>query len=801
MTPTFTKIALFLSILVISGPAFGQAGPRIRENFDFDWMFLLNDSIEGMAKTYDASKWTAVQLPHDWSIHLPLAEKNGGSMGFMPGGMGWYRKAFRCPASFKGKRISIQFDGVYHQSDVYINGTHLGFHPYGYTGFEYDLTPYLRYDAENIILVKVDHSISPSSRWYSGSGIYRHVWLNVVDPVHVSTWGTYITTPVISDAMAIVDVKSRINNSSVKKRNVLVVNNILDSDGRRVATARTALVLKIGESTVVGQNIQLRNPALWDIERPYLYTMETMLEAEGKVLDRYTTSFGVRSIRFDADNGFFLNGKSVKLKGMNLHADAGILGTAVPDQSYLRKLQILKEYGCNAIRCAHNPPSPEFLDMCDSLGFVVIDEIFDKWKTTGWFFGYYTKYFDAWWQNDLDAMLLRDRNHPSIVLWSVGNETSEQGDTTGTGVAIAKMLRDHVQKTDPTRPVTVVIAPGDLSNRAYHRNGFAEVFDVVGYNYSEPMLAEYKKRNPKAIMFVAEAFPYYNGRRNFVRDYAPSNPWYVVAQNPFLFGQFVWSGVDYLGESSGFPSTGWPTGLFDVCMFEKPRAAFHRAVWNDAPMVRIAVADQSLDIDPGKDHWSWPHLAAHWNFPQYNGHIIEVQTTTNCDSVSLWVNEKWMGKRRTADYTNNTIVWHVPYAAGKIKAIGYNGLTESAHFELNTSGKPSQIFLNADRKHIRSDGQDLSHITVQMVDENGIPVPDADQMLRFEISGNGKIIGLENGDLRRVEPPKVDAVKTYFGKALAVVQSGKEQGDIMVKVSGDGLQTAIIQISTRLLKE
>lgn len=794
MTTIFTKIALLLAIMAIPGPVISQTAPRLRENFDFDWMFLLNDSVEGAAQIYDATKWTAVQLPHDWSIHLSPAQKNGGSMGFMPGGTGWYRKTFYCPVAFNGKKISIQFDGVYHQSDVYINGTHLGFHPYGYTGFEYDLTPYLKYGAENSILVKVDHSISPSSRWYSGSGIYRHVWLNVVDPVHVATWGTYVTVPTISDDLAKVDVKSRINNTSGKNRNIRVVNNILDAGGSKVATASMPVLLKKGASVEFDQNIQLQNPVLWDIEHPYLYTMETVLEAEGKIFDRYKTPFGVRSIRFDADTGFFLNGKSVKLKGMNLHADAGILGAAVPDQAYLRKLQILKEYGCNAIRCAHNPPSPEFLDMCDSLGFVVIDEIFDKWKTTGWFFGYYTKYFDQWWQKDLDAMLLRDRNHPSIILWSVGNETSEQGDTTGAGVAIAKMLRDYVEKTESTRPVTVVIAPGDLSNRVYHRNGFTEVFDVVGYNYSEPMLVEYKKRNPRAIMFVAEAFPYYNGRKNFVRDYAPLNPWYVVANNTFLFGQFIWSGVDYLGESSGFPSTGWPTGLFDVCMVEKPRAAFHRAVWNDEPMVRIAIADQSLDIDPGKDHWSWPHLAAHWNFPQYNGHIIEVQTTTNCDSVSLWVNEKWMGKRSTADYSNNTIVWHVPYADGKIKAIGYIGLVESAHFELNTSGEPTQILLTADKEKILSDGQDLSHITVQLADENGIPVPDADQIIQFEISGKGKIIGLDNGDLRRLEAPKVDAVKTYFGKALAVVQSGREQDNIILKVSGERLQTAIIQI-------
>lgn len=759
-----------------------QEKARLKQNFDFDWKFILNDSLEANAARYDETKWSEVQLPHDWSINLSPDKKNGGSMGFMPGGVGWYRKSFEVPAAYRSKKVLIHFDGVYHQSDVYVNGVHLGFHPYGYTGFEYDLSPYLVYGGQNEIVVKVDHRESPSSRWYSGSGIYRHVWLKVLDPVHVSTWGTYITTPKITKESAEVKVVSTLNNTSSRKRKLTIHYRILDAKGKEMVASRAqkSIARKSHEDLEVKMTIP--NPRFWDIDDPYQYTLETVVEYSGKKADQVKTRFGVREIEFDANKGFFLNGRPVKLKGMNLHADAGVLGTAVPERSNLRKLEILKEYGCNAIRCAHNPPNPEFLDMCDSLGFLVIDEVFDKWKTTGWFFGYYTKYFDQWWQKDVEAMVLRDRNHPSIIMWSVGNETSEQNDESGVGTKMAKMLQDYVHEIEPTRPVTVAISPGDLGNRPYHRNGFTEIFDVVGYNYSEPMLKEYKEAYPEAIMYVAEAFPYYNGRRNFVRDYAPDNPWYVAAENDFILGQFLWAGVDYLGESSGFPSTGWPTGLFDVCMFEKPRAAFHRSVWNDTPIVSIAVADQSLDIDPGKDHWTWPHLAAHWNFPHYRGHVIEVQTINNCDSVSLWVNEKWMGKRATSDYSNNTITWHVPYRKGVIRAVGFIGETEVAEFELQTSGKFHSIDLIADWQVIEADGQDLSHITVQLLDENRIPVPDDDQVIEVKVSGEGILKGLDNGDMRRTEPHRNDRVKTFGGKALIIVQSTREAGEIRLEV-------------------
>jgi beta-galactosidase len=782
--------SLFIAFLTFPLLVFSQANTRLTEKFDFDWKFLPGDTALASTINYDDSKWENVQLPHDWSIKLPVNKKNGGAMGFLPGGIGWYRKTFSITNNYKGKKVVIHFDGVYHQTDVYINGKHLGFHPYGYTGFEYDLTPHLNYGGKNTLAVRVDHSNSPSSRWYSGSGIYRHVWLKVIDPVHVATWGTYITTPDVSANAAEVKIATTIENSADRNGNVHVQNRIINAEGKEVVAARSSIFIEQGKKGIVDQSMHVQNPKLWSIDTPYLYTMETTVRVNGKTVDQYRTSFGIRSIKFDAYKGFFLNGKGVKLKGFCIHHDAGSLGTAVPDASYLRRLKIMKEYGVNAIRCSHNPPGPEFLDMCDSLGFVVIDEAFDKWKA-----GYYAKYFDDWWQKDMDAMLLRDRNHPSIILWSIGNETMEQFNNTGAGTARAAMLRDYVHKVDSTRLVTAAIAPGNVSNRIYNKNGFTETLDVVGYNYQEPWLSDDKKTFPDRIMYIAEAFPYYRGRHDNIRDYNPANPWYYVVENDFLIGQFIWTGIDYLGESSGWPSTGWPTGLFDECMFEKPRAAFHRSVWNNEPMVRIVVADQSLNIDPGKDHWSWPHLAAHWTFPQYEGHIIEVQTTTNCDSVELWINDKNMGKRGTANCCNNTIVWHVPYKAGEIKAIGYNKDKEVAKFALRTAGKPAQIKLSADRNKIAADGQDLSHVTIELVDDKGVVVPNADQKITVEVKGNGRLLGLDNGDLRTESFFTENPVKTYFGKAMATVQSSRSKGGIEVKVTCGDLPVTILTLT------
>ena len=763
-----------------------QKEVRLKENFDFDWNFSLSDNQKYADRTYNDESWERIHLPHDWSIKLSFDKKMGGSAAHLPGGIGWYRKQFKLPRSYNGKVISILFDAICHQSDVYINGHHLGFRPYGFCSIEYDLTPYLDYDGENVIAVRVNRSgVKDVARWYTGSGIYRHAWLQVTNPVHVATYGTYVTTPSVSEDKAEIRIMTTLENELKKVQTVSISHLILDNQGKIVAKSGTEKTLfEAGQSIKITQNLTLNYPRLWTLEKPELYTLETTVKANGKVTDLYKTPFGIRTIAFDSEKGFLLNGKQVKLKGMCLHQDAGSLGTAVLDRSYERRLEIIKEYGCNAIRCSHNQPSPEFLDMCDRMGFVVIDEAFDKWKS-----GYYEKYFDEWWQRDLENMILRDRNHPSIILWSIGNEVTEAWEQGNEGIKRAEMLRDFVHKLEPSRPVT-------LAAQNNHRGEFSAVADVVGYNYLEARLLTDRKNNPKQRFLVSEELPYYSGAEGNIRSYTVNNPWNVVAAHDFIAGGFIWSGVDYLGEAS-WPSHGWPNGLFDICMFEKPRAAFHRAMWNPEPMVGIAIIDQSLDIDHGRDLWQWPKMVSHWSFPhRYFGLIMEVRTTTNCEKVELFMNDKSMGVYNTVDYPNHTIIWNVPYTPGKLVAKGYNGNKIVATKQLITSYKTTDILLKQDRTEIKADGQDLSHVAVQLCDKDGNPVQVDDRKLTVSVEGDGTFRGLDTGDLRRETPFGSNELKTYFGQALIIVQSTRKAGQIKVNIQVEGIEKVYSTIIT-----
>ena len=763
-----------------------QKEVRLKENFDFDWNFSLSDNQKYADRTYNDESWERIHLPHDWSIKLSFEKKMGGSAAHLPGGIGWYRKQFKLPRSYNGKVISILFDAICHQSDVYINGHHLGFRPYGFCSIEYDLTPYLDYDGENVIAVRVNRSgVKDVARWYTGSGIYRHAWLQVTNPVHVATYGTYVTTPSVSEDKAEIRIMTTLENELKKVQTVSISHLILDNQGKIVAKSGTEKTLfEAGQSIKITQNLTLNYPRLWTLEKPELYTLETTVKANGKVTDLYKTPFGIRTIAFDSEKGFLLNGKQVKLKGMCLHQDAGSLGTAVLDRSYERRLEIIKEYGCNAIRCSHNQPSPEFLDMCDRMGFVVIDEAFDKWKS-----GYYEKYFDEWWQRDLENMILRDRNHPSIILWSIGNEVTEAWEQGNEGIKRAEMLRDFVHKLEPSRPVT-------LAAQNNHRGEFSAVADVVGYNYLEARLLTDRKNNPKQRFLVSEELPYYSGAEGNIRSYTVNNPWNVVAAHDFIAGGFIWSGVDYLGEAS-WPSHGWPNGLFDICMFEKPRAAFHRAMWNPEPMVGIAIIDQSLDIDHGRDLWQWPKMVSHWSFPhRYFGLIMEVRTTTNCEKVELFMNDKSMGVYNTVDYPNHTIIWNVPYTPGKLVAKGYNGNKIVATKQLITSYKTTDILLKQDRTEIKADGQDLSHVAVQLCDKDGNPVQVDDRKLTVSVEGDGTFRGLDTGDLRRETPFGSNELKTYFGQALIIVQSTRKAGQIKVNIQVEGIEKVYSTIIT-----
>ena len=814
--------AALLTLLFAATGLHAQKTPRIAENFDFDWKFLrialpepefeevtqepaapgrsprtfrrpkertdvLLPAEAGLeAPDCDDRSWQDVQLPHDWNIGDKFDPLSAGSAASLPEGVGWYRKHFTLPAAMLGKTVTVLFDGIFQKSDVYINGHHLGTHPYGYSSVYYDLTPYLHFGAENVIAVR-SSTVGGRPRWYAGGGIYRHVRLLVTDPVHIDVYGTYVTTPRIREDRAEVRVVSTVRNDSSAPGEIRVSHRILDAAGRTVASGgKAAARIRPGETEDIVSSLDLPAPQLWEPDNPCLYTVETTVRNGNRICDVFRTDFGVRSFVFDPDKGFILNGKALKLQGLAIHQDAGGLGAAVPDRSYERRLEILKEYGCNALRMAHNPPSPEVLDLCDRLGFIVIDEALDKWKS-----GYYEALFDEWWQRDVGDMLLRDRNHPCIVLWSIGNEVTEAWLEDDEGIERARMIQDFVHATEPTRPVC-------LAAQNNHQVRFAGVTDVIGYNYLEARAISEHRLYPQRRMLITEELPYWSGEEGNIRSYTPENPWNLVKNNDFLAGGFIWSGVDYLGEAS-HPSKGWPNGLFDICMFEKPRAAYHRAMWSKEPVVRVAVRDSGLDQDFGRDIWQWPATKDDWTYPaEWRGRMMDIETVTNCEEVELYQNGRVMGRHKTADYPNNTILWHLPYGPGSLTAKAYIGGEVVAEHSIFTTRGIAGFRAESDRSQLKADGQDLAHIVITLTDPDGHRVQVEERQVRVSVEGDGRLLALDNGELRVAGDSFArDAVPTQFGRALAIVQAGRHGGSITVTVRIDGLGESQLEIPVR----
>lgn len=756
---------------------------REKVNLDDGWRFVLNHDDPAHAGIQcDDSDWQRVTLPHDWSISLPFDNTLSGAGGQLPGGVGWYRNTFSVPASDKGRRVSVLFDGIYNRSDVYLNGHHLGFRPYGFCYIEYDLTPYLNVGGENVLAVRVNNPSDPASiaRWYTGSGIYRHAWLVKTAPTCIDTYGTYVVAePQLGEGGADLRVTTTLRNASARRCVMRVEHEVMDADGKVVGKLPRSAdsAVQPGETPQVSVAWHMPKARLWDVDTPYLYTLRTKVYANGRLTDSYQTVFGVRSCTFTSDRGFLLNGRRLKLKGFCLHQDDASLGSAMPLRSMERKLQILKAYGVNAVRCSHNQPAPEFLDLCDRMGFVVIDEAFDKWKS-----GYYAEYFDEWWQRDLTNMVVRDRNHPCVVLWSIGNELQEAWDQGDTGVRRAAMLQDYVHALEPSRQVCLA-----AQNR--HQEKFSGVTDVVGYNYLEARMLSDHKKFPERCFVVTEELPYFSGAEGNIRVYETINPWNVIAENDFIAGGFIWSGVDYIGEAS-YPSRGWPTGLFDICMVEKPRAAYHRAMWNSQPMVSLAVRDNAFDIDPGRDLWQWPAIASVWNFPRrYEGLMIDVQTTTNCERVVLFQNGVEVGCRRTADFPNNTISWCLPYKKGTLVAKGVNGLDTVAVHSLRTTGQPERLRATADRTTLWADGQDLCYVQVELQDRDGLLVQHEERTIKASLSGEGELVGFISSDLRRTTPFTSTEARTHFGRAMAIVRTTRKSGDLTLSFQAEGMDS------------
>ncbi|HKO20274.1 MAG TPA: glycoside hydrolase family 2 TIM barrel-domain containing protein, partial [Acidobacteriaceae bacterium] len=611
-----------------------------RANLDDDWRFTRGDIAGAEAPRFVDTAWTRVDLPHDWSIAGPFSrdEPSGGSGGYAPTGIGWYRKHLRLPRERGDRRVSVLFDGVYQRSEVWINGHSLGIRPYGYISFAYDLTPYLNASGTNVLAVRVDNSLQPNSRWYSGSGIYRHVWLVTTGPLRIAQWGTTVRTPEVSSERALVTIVTRVENESDRAATCSLKTEVVDSSGKVVATDTVPADIPAGAEHVSEQHVEIQQPALWSVETPAMYTVRQTLSRNGAEEDTVSTPFGVRSIAFDSNKGFLLNGTRIKLNGVCLHGDAGCVGTAVPERMWERRLEILKGMGCNAIRCSHNPPAPEFLDLCDRMGFLVMDEAFDEWrdgKGQTRDYGYH-KYFDEWWERDVRAMIARDRNHPCIVIWSAGNEIPDQLDPRGAETAAALVGLFHAE--DPTRPVTAACDNIAADPKATPE-AFLEELDVVGYNYVD----RWRDRREKYYSIDRHDYPHRRfigtesigmggvrgeyflpgdavGRRGYAsngRIEAEQLQKFIQTYD-YVSGDFMWTGIDYLGESQ-WPNHLAAAGLLDTCGFRKDGSYFYQSIWTDKPVL---------------------HLLPHWNWAGREGEVISVVCYTNCDTVELFLNGK-----------------------------------------------------------------------------------------------------------------------------------------------------------------
>jgi beta-galactosidase len=784
---------------------------RQTQNFDHAWRFHLGDVAGAEATAFDDAAWRALDLPHDWSIEGEFSEQNpaGVAGGALPGGVGWYRKSFVVPRSDSGKLVFVEFDGVYRNSEVWINGQYLGKRPYGYSSFRYELPPQLRYGTErNVIAVRVDNSQQPNSRWYSGSGIYRHVRLVTTDPVHVDQWGTYITTPAASAESSRVTIRTTVRNERHGEQPVVLRTIVYDSAGKEVAAVSTAGRLLSDSATEIAQDLTIARPTRWSPERPYLYRAVSRVMCGNRACDSYTTPFGVRSFTFKADSGFFLNGRPLKIRGVCLHHDLGALGAAVNTRAVERQLEIMRAMGANALRTSHNPPAPELLDLTDRMGFIVMDEAFDMWRKKKTDYDYHLD-FDAWHERDLSDMVRRDRNHPSVFIWSIGNEVMEQWtDGDSTAAPIARELEGIVRRLDPTRPITSANNNGSSGNPLFH----AGALDLLGHNYHHEAWPRFPTQFPGAKFIITEAMSALNSRgvyeqpsdsvavyyTPYEKNRGPQPPrngrissydnrhafWGSLHEEslrlferyPFLSGMFIWQGIDYLGEPTPYE---WPArssyfGLVDLAGLPKDPFYLYQSVWTERPML---------------------HLLPHWNWAA--GDTIDVWAYTNADEAELFLNGATLGVKRKTEPVSH-LMWRVAYAPGTLRAVARKNGRVTARAEVHTAGAPARIVLAPDRAGIRADGDDLSFVTVTVQDGAGVAVPAAEPLIRFRLSGDARIAGVDNGDQISHTSFQANQVRLFNGKALVIIRAGTRPGTVTLTADAEGgLAPAAVRIELR----
>lgn len=804
------KINLFSLVIIIAGlfilqTATAQSNTVRRADFDANWHFHLGDLPGANEINFVENSWRQLSVPHDWSIEGAFNKDNpaGVDGGALPGGIGWYRKTFLITEADKNKSVFIDFDGVYMNSDVWINGHFLGNRPYGYSSFQYELTQFLNYgNTPNIIAVRVDNSKQPNSRWYSGSGIYRNVWLVTTNKIHVDHWGTFVSTPLINDQEATVSAETIVRNENTSSSIISLTTILYNKNGKEVARSSVKKSIAGNFAETFSQQLKVMNPELWSTKNPSLYKSVSIVESSGKILDSYETPFGIRSFRFDSNAGFFLNGESLKIKGVCDHHDLGCLGAAINTRALERQLQMLKDMGCNAIRTSHNPPAPELLELADKMGILIMDEAFDCWKQGKNDFDYHL-YWDQWHKKDLSDFIQRDRNHPSVIIWSIGNEIPDQDDSAGTAIALA--LAGIVHSLDTTRPITSAMNGPEAKDNSISRSG---AMDLIGHNYDHAKYINFFKSFPGGKFIATETTSALETRGEYTMpsdsifvwpNKGPMDanffcsaydncrvPWgstheatlKTVMNNNFISGMFVWTGFDYLGEPTPYK---WPArssyfGIIDLAGFPKDAFYLYKSVWTNTPLLHILPDWNGWKIGDSVDVWAY-----------YN----------NADKVQLFLNNQSLGiQSKQGDDMH--VMWRVPYQPGTLKAVSYQNGTVVLSDEIHTSGPAAKMILEPDRNQIHADGKDLSFVTIKIVDANGNPVPHADNLINFKVSGAGFIAGVDNGNETDHDPFKADYHKAFNGLCLAVIQSKGEKGKITVTATSAGLPAATVIIQAEV---
>ena len=770
-----------------------------KQSLNQNWRFSLDEAALNPWGAQNEDGWQVVNLPHDWSIGLERAASNpsGASNGFFQMGRGIYIRTFDVPESWQGKQVMIEFEGVYMNAEVWLNDQYLGGHPYGYTSFWYDLNPYLKIGQTNRLKVVVDNSHQMNSRWYSGSGIYRPVWLYVAEPVHVAPWGVSVTTPQGSAQESTVLARTTIANQGEQAAQVALKTRVLNAAGEVVAEGQVQAQITAGAQHEFSQELTVQDAHLWSPDAPYLYTLATDVQVGGEVVDRQSTPFGIRSIAFNAQQGFLLNRQPLLLKGGCVHHDNGILGAAAFARSEERKVQVHKDSGYNAIRTAHNPPSPAFLDACDRLGMLVMDEAFDCWRQ-GKNPGDYHLSFDDWWQRDVSSMVLRDRNHPSIIIWSIGNEVIERDGRSG-GEEIARKLADEVHRLDPTRPVTSAINGLGRDNQDWAKTDavFAKL-DVGGYNYQWRQYVPDHERMPNRVMAGTES----------IAMEAFEN-WMSVVDHPYVIGDFVWTSLDYLGESGigrahfdaskpflgEYPWHQANCGDLDLTGFKRPQSYYRDMLWGVGQPVYLAV---HAPVPEGKTEqitfWGWPDVRESWNWAGLEGQNMQVHVYSACEQVELFLNGKSLGVKASGNAERRMATYEVPYEPGELKVVGLNAGSAVASRALQTAGDPQGLRLSADRERLSTQEGELAFVTVDVVDAQGCRHPNASHEVFFTVQGEGILQAVGSADPVSTERYQGNQRKAYQGRCVVVVRPNGKPGIITLRAQADGLNPAEITL-------